>query len=271
MSELPDYLLGSRPAELVRLGEQHVVWAEQAHHAWNRAGFTRGQVLLDLGAGPGYATFSLARIVGPEGRVIALEPAPRFHAYLESERERRELSQLEVRATTIEEVELEAGSLDGAYARWVLSFLADAEAAVAKVAAALRPGGVFAVQDYFNYDALTLAPRSPALDRVLAAVTASWQDSGGDIDVGSSLPAYFERQGLEVRELRPLIRIGRPGSQVWNWPRTFFWGFVPRLVEDEYLTRAEGEAFFREWEERERTPGAFLFTPPMVEIIGVKT
>lgn len=38
-----------------------------------------GMVAIDIGANIGYHTFSLARLVGPEGRVIAIEPTT--HAY----------------------------------------------------------------------------------------------------------------------------------------------------------------------------------------------
>ncbi|MFN5661405.1 MAG: methyltransferase domain-containing protein, partial [Planctomyces sp.] len=37
------------------------------------AGVHPGDVVLDLGCGPGHATMDLAQIVGPEGLVIALD------------------------------------------------------------------------------------------------------------------------------------------------------------------------------------------------------
>ena len=57
-----DYVLGAHQAELERLGLQHAVWRPRALDAWRRAGITRGQRVLDIGAGPGYATFDLADV-----------------------------------------------------------------------------------------------------------------------------------------------------------------------------------------------------------------
>lgn len=52
--------------------------------AWQRPdrvvrtlGLVRGDVIAEVGAGPGYFTARLARAVGPGGRVYALDPEPR--------------------------------------------------------------------------------------------------------------------------------------------------------------------------------------------------
>ncbi len=41
-------------------------------------GLTRGGLVCDVGAGPGYFTVRLARAVGPEGKVFAIEAEPRM-------------------------------------------------------------------------------------------------------------------------------------------------------------------------------------------------
>ena len=68
-----DYVLGTHDDEIVRLGLQHRVWRARTHDAWRRAGFTIGQTLLDVGCGPGYASLDLAELVGPTGRVVAID------------------------------------------------------------------------------------------------------------------------------------------------------------------------------------------------------
>src|SRR6266513_624084 len=51
-----DYVLGTHDDEVARLGLQHRVWRPRALDAWRRAQFTRGQTILDIGCGPGYAS-----------------------------------------------------------------------------------------------------------------------------------------------------------------------------------------------------------------------
>src|SRR5438552_7320138 len=67
-----DYVLGTHNEELARLGLQHRVWRPVVLDCWQRAGITVGKRVLDVGAGPGYATGDLAEIVGPTGQVVAL-------------------------------------------------------------------------------------------------------------------------------------------------------------------------------------------------------
>ena len=91
------YLLGTHTEELERLRFQHTLWRPIAQAAWQRAGLQKGQSVLDLGAGPGFAAADLADVVGAQGRVLGLE---RSEAYVASGRRMAEqagLHQLELR------------------------------------------------------------------------------------------------------------------------------------------------------------------------------
>src|SRR5438128_3588035 len=73
-----DYVLGTHDEEIARLGLQHRVWRPVVLDCWQKAGITVGSKVLDVGAGPGYATVDLAEIVGLQGEVIALERSRNF-------------------------------------------------------------------------------------------------------------------------------------------------------------------------------------------------
>jgi len=265
-----EYVLGTGEDELVRLGFQHRVWSAAAFAIWERAGFGPGQTIVDVGCGPGYATLDLAQLVGTAGRVIAVDQAPGFVAHLDTRARALGLGHLETRVCDVEHIDAIAAGADGAYARWVLCFVKDPDAVVAAVAKSLRPGGVFAVQDYYDYSGIQLAPPSPAFRRAIEAVDRSWRERGGDPDVGCRLPMMMAHHGFEVREVRPLVRVARPGSSLWEWPATFFRNYLPVLVEMGLLTPEEQRAFDLDWAERSNTPAAFFASPPIVDVIGVK-
>ena len=84
MSRDRDYVLGTHDDEIARLALQHRVWRPRALDAWRRAGFTVGQTLLDIGCGPGHAAVDLAEIVGPSGRIVAMDRSRRFLDALEA-------------------------------------------------------------------------------------------------------------------------------------------------------------------------------------------
>ena len=264
------YLLGTDSDERRRLETQHRLWAEWAHDLWDRAGFGPGDRLLDLGCGPGFASVELAERVGAEAHVLAIDESARFIGALAQEADRRGLAQLTARVERVETLRLEADSLDGAFARWLFCFLPDPLPVIERVVSGLRTGGRLVVWDYLNYSATSLHPRSPAFDRVLAAVHESWRRTGGDLNVGERLPGLIVGAGCRVLDLVPLARFARPGTELWQWPTGFFFSHVPRLVEAGLLTEAERRAFEAEWREREQEPGTFLSAPPMVGIIAEK-
>lgn len=267
------YILGTHDAELERLGLQHRIWSEYAFALWERAGFRPGQTILDVGCGPGYATMDMARLLGPSTRIVAIDESQRFISFLNAQKQAQALDTIETRLGDVQQLgdcDIAPASIDAAYCRWVLCWVKDPAAVVAGVARALKPGGVFAVQDYFNYLSLTLAPRSEAFTKIVQGVGASQRASGGDPDLAGRLPKMFLDNGLEVREIRPILRVARPGDLLWQWPDTFFRNYVPRMVAAGFLTPADQKAFDEDWERRARDPASFFVTPPVFDIVGVK-
>lgn len=269
--EEQEYVLGTNEEELVRLGFQHRVWGEQAYALWERAEFAPGQSIVDLGCGPGFATLDLARLVGPAGRVIAVDHSARFLEHLQGQLAAQGITNVETRLQSVEQLDLQRDSVDAVFARWVLCYLAKPESVVAAVTKALRSGGAFAVQDYFHYRGATLAPKSAIFTKVIEAVDASLRVRGGDSDFAGRLPGMMQRCGLWVREIRPILRVARPGSALWQWPTTFFRNYIPVLVGMGLLTTADQEEFDSDWSRRSADPATFFCTPPVFDVIGVKS
>lgn len=270
VAEEQEYILGTDDVELRRLGFQHQVWAGPTARAWEHAGFAPRQRLLDLGCGPGFATLALAELVGPAGEVLAFDASSRFLRFLETQAAARGVTNVRTMLGDAAGMELPPASLDGAFARWVLCFTPDPAAVVERVASALRPGGRFVVLDYCNYEALSLAPPHPAFERVVRATGESVRLRGGSFDVGRHLPRYMLDAGLEVERLEPIVRLARPGTALWKWPETFFSTYLDTLLEMGLIAPEDAEAFREVWRDRAARPEAFLLTPLMVEVVGVK-
>jgi ubiquinone/menaquinone biosynthesis C-methylase UbiE len=273
-----DYVLTTTEAELVRLGIQHRLWSEFAFGAWERAGFGLGQTIIDVGCGPGYASFDLAQLVGAQGRVLAIDESARFIEHLQKAAAALGLDNIiDARVGDVRKLGLDGANADGAYARWVLCFVDRPEDVVAGVAWALKRGGRFVVQDYYHYEAVQLGPPAKILDTVIAAVKEAWLARAGDPQIGLRLPAMMVKSGLRVRWIRPMVRIahggseaGFDGSPLWNWPKTFFTNFLPVLEGQGLLTAAQTREFLELLVEYSRREDAFFASPPMVEIVGEK-
>lgn len=270
MADTREYVLGTHDAELARLGLQHRLWSELTFACWDRCGIRTGSIVMDVGSGPGYTAFDLVPLVGPSGRVIAVDESERFIEYVGKRAVTLGVENIETHVQDVQELNVAALSVDVAYARWVLCFVPRPEAVIARVARALKPGGVFAVQDYIHWAALTLSPRSDAFLRVMPSVGKSWVMHGGDPSIGQRLPALMAAAGLDVEQMRPLQRIARPGDPLWDWPTSFFNNFIPMLVEQGLVAPEDWRALQKEWAERTKDPNAVFWTPSMVEIIARK-
>lgn len=214
----------------------------------------------------------LAEIVGPSGRVIAMDESAGFLKQLNDMAIARKMTHIERVLGDVHDLGAAfpgaTEMMDAAYARWVFCFLAKPEDVVQGLARLIKTGGRVAIQDYFNYErAFTLAPRREAFSRVISAIGASWRSRGGDPDVMSHLPGMFQNAGFEIEYMDVVQRIARPGTTLWHWPATFWSSFVPRLVETGFLTQGDRQAFEATWAEASGDPSVFVQLPPVYELV----
>ncbi|MBL0926252.1 MAG: methyltransferase domain-containing protein [Phycisphaerales bacterium] len=277
-----DYVLGTDPAEAARLGLQHRLWSDAAHAAWKHAAITPGQTVLDLGSGPGHASFDLAQLVGPTGVVHAVEESATYVHALTAAAAARHLGNIRPHHADVQRLESTAippASVDLAWARWVLCFVPDPAAVVRGVARLLKPGGRFIVFDYFDYATMTIAPRSRAYQKVIDATAQSWRSRGGDPDVVGRLPGFCREAGLDVTRLHLHHRLAQPPAaagansdnlSMWAWPDTWWRTYVPKLIAMGAITQADADAFFAHWNAAAANPSAFAVCPPVYELIATK-
>ena len=144
--------------------------------------------MLDIGAGPGFATADLAEVVGETGEVRGLERSARFVAAAERRCRERGLANARIEESDLMSDAFPATSFDAVWCRWVACVVSSLSSLVTSVAGTLKPGGVAIFHEYGDYASWRLMPRRPALDLFVAAVMASSREAGGDPDVGLALP-----------------------------------------------------------------------------------
>jgi SAM-dependent methyltransferase len=270
MSRDRDYVLGTHDDEISRLALQHRVWRPRALDAWRRAGFTVGQTLLDIGCGPGHASVDLAEIVGPSGRVVAIDRSRRFLDALEATRLQRGLDNITTLELDLNAEGPAAVAADGAWARWVFAFVKHPRDLLARVAGALKRGGVLVVHEYFDYSTWRMAPRSPEIEEFVRVVIESWRADGGEPDIGRDLPIWLEELGFVTKRLHPIIDVVSASNFVWQWPTAFIQVGLRRLVDLGHLTADRALAISEALAASEAAPHTLMVTPAVLEIIAVR-
>ena len=84
------------------------------------------------------------------------------------------------------------------------------------------------------------------------------------------MPQYFEELGMKVINIRLMPKLGTPGSMTWEWPKTWYHNYFPRLVSMGYLSKQDVEDALGSVIELEMLPYATLCCPLMVEVIAEK-
>lgn len=262
-----DYILETHDAEIERFHLQHRVWRARMFDAWRRAGVTEGQTVVDVGSGPGFATRDLAEIMGPTGRVIAMERSARFLDVLRKDAAQGGLANIAAVEGDITETPIGDRIADASWCRWVFSWLAKPERGVANIARALKPGGVAVFHEYVHYASWGLAPRSLAFSAFVDAVIASVAKTGADIDSALQLPALLEQAGFDIVSLNPIVDVVGPESYVWHWPVAFVWAYREKLVDEGLLDADIARQALADLDRAEKDSGRMV-TPIVLEIIA---
>ena len=270
MSEEKSYVIGTHDAEIERLGVQHRVWRSSVLELWRQGGITSGQTVLDVGAGPGYATMDLAEIVGRNGKVIALERSHRFLGALSIFAAARGLSNIEQVEADLLDYDWPKAVADRAWIRWVLAFVNDPAKVLRGIATSLKPGGKLLIQEYYDYGSWHLAPRSDVFEAYIAKIVAKWRVSGGDSDVGLALPHLLPAAGFEIESIRPVVFVARMNDFAANWPMDFGRQYTPTMLESGDLNAEEAKAIVAVFDRYEADPNAFVITPGLLQIVARK-
>ena len=265
-----DYVLGTHDKEIARLGLQHRVWRPVVSECWQRGGITVGKRVLDVGAGPGYATVDLAEIVGPTGEVVALERSSKFVSAMEQRIHERGLANVRIHELDLMSDDLPRGPFDFTWCRWVLSFVAEPGIVVRKIAGAIKQGGFAIFHEYGHYKTWRYLPRLSSHEKFREHVIATWRESGGEPDSAPALPALLTEHGLVICSARPHLFCIRPNDYMWQWPASFIEIYLPRLQEMGRIDQPFADQVRTDLAAAERNPNALMITPLVLEIIAKK-
>jgi SAM-dependent methyltransferase len=268
MATEKDYVLGTHDEEIARLGLQHRVWRPVVLDCWKKAGITAGKRVLDVGAGPGYATVDLAQIVGPSGEVTALERSSNFVSVMKETCRARSLTNVKVHELDLMNDDLPKGDYDSSWCRWVLSFVSDPALLIRKLNGAMRKGGISIFHEYGHYETWRFFPRLPMQEKFREHVIATWRESGGEPDAAPALPVLLAQNGFAIRSATPHVFALRPNDEMWQWPATFIDVYLPRLQEMGRIDQEFADKVRADLAGAEAKPNSLMITPLVLEIVA---
>ncbi|MDQ3022068.1 MAG: methyltransferase domain-containing protein [Bacteroidota bacterium] len=264
-----EYILGVNLTELERLEFQHNVWKKVTHSLFDRINIQTGWKCLDVGAGPGFVSMDLRKLVGEGGEVTALEPSELYLNYFKDKCKKNNFQNIKFILGNLEDINLENDYYDLIYLRWVIDFVPQPEKFLLKLLDALKKGGVIAIQDY-AYEGVALFPKGGAFDNIADAVRAYWRAGGGDPYFTVKIPAIFRKNNIELIEYKPVSLAGDKDSGVIEWAHRFFTVHLQLMADKKIISQKEADAFLEDWLNHRNNPDTIFFSPVIVDVIGRK-
>jgi precorrin-6B methylase 2 len=150
-------------------------------------GVGAGSMVADIGAGQGFYTVRLARAVGDQGKVIAVDISDSALRQLRARVERDGLKNVEIIEGAADDPRLPAASLDAALIVNAYHEMTEYEAMLKKIRAALKPSGRLVI----------LEPISPSRRRAARAQQTREHEIAPELVIGDLRDAGFKISNLE--------------------------------------------------------------------------
>lgn len=190
------YALGRSEGERRRLIAQDAFLGGFTGRLFREAGIGEGMRVLDVGSGVGDVSLLAASLVGPEGAVVGVDTD--LHAVAEARERVRALGLSnasfvtgDVRDLTFDE------PFDAVVGRFVLMYVADPTETLRGIADHVRPGGVFAFQEWMLTDRFLSHPHSPLWQRTSDLGLETIRRAGTQMQIGAGLYQAYAAAGLQ--------------------------------------------------------------------------
>lgn len=155
-------------------------------------GLKPGMSAVDIGCGSGATLPALLDLVGPTGRVTAVEPS---EERLRDARAAHDDHRLTFVCSGFPDTTLPSASADFVWSQFVFEYLTNPEEALAEMRRIAKPGGKVVVSDIDGFG-LGLWPVPEPVKAGIPHFLGALAKTGFDIEIGRKLFTLFHRSGL---------------------------------------------------------------------------
>jgi trans-aconitate methyltransferase len=236
------YSLGHTPEEYERLRMQARVWQPATGRLLDQLGLGAGASCLDAGCGPGETMRAMAERIGPTGRVLGIDADASLGALTLAM-----LRDAGHRQCAFSAHDLTAGEpipgepFDLVYARLLLFHLPERAEVLARLWAAVAPGGHLLVQDYDLRSVSTL-PELDSVAEVGRVIIGAFGAAGADVSTGARLSQLFAQAGVGTPDGTDVAGRIEPLGTGHTVLESVFHSLLPTALAHRVTTEADAAA-----------------------------
>jgi SAM-dependent methyltransferase len=203
------------------------------------AGLGPGMRVLDIGCGPGAVSLMIARRVGSDGHVFAVDRDPRMLELAREKARQAAVSNITFIEGGFDVAFPERGRLDAVVGRRVLMYQPDAARAVIELADAVRSDGVIAFHEHDMVAVSDGRTSLPLHDRVRSWLREMLRLEGANLHMGFALHSALTSAGLIVERVRAEANVLTPTT---SYPiAAIIRAVLPRLLHLGITTEEEAD------------------------------
>ena len=226
---------------------------------------SKGVSFLDMGCGGGNVALMVAEMVGAQGRVAGVD----FDESIVDLARKDAATYPNVFFETASVYDIKySGQFDVAYARFLLSHLAEPEKALAKMVDSVRVGGKVIVEDV-QFSGHFCYPTYEPFDRYVQYYIAAAEGRGVNAEIGPSLEGLFKSTGLSDVGFDVIQPAYDKGPGKWMAYLTLD-RIKNSLVENNLATEIEIDALLNEIQQFTLDETTIISLPQIFRVWGTK-
>jgi SAM-dependent methyltransferase len=230
------YMLATGAEGAARLALLDQVYGPDAMRIMTAIGIPRGGRVADIGCGTGNTTRWFAKMVGPDGRITAVDASAEQLAIAQGMAESEGLSNIHFVHASAYDTGLPCDHFDVVHCRCLFCHLARPLDALREMAAIARPGGLVICFD-IDLAGLFSVPATDCYVRLLTLLMRYDRLRGIDT-LGLDLPRLFRQTGLVDPDMAFIHPVYLRGEQKRLWEYSFLEA-GPHYVGSDLISNAE--------------------------------
>lgn len=230
------YPFQDRVREHDRLVAQGAVFDHLTRRLFQEAGLAPGMRVLDLGSGAGNVARLAAEFVTSSGEVLGIDADPVAVELASRMSQASDVTYRVGNVATLDEVD---GPFDAVVGRLVLMYVPDPVAALRRIAAKVRPGGLICLHECDLAYLYVGGAEMPLWERARGWFLEALRKAGVEYRMGPALFTAFRAAGLPAPELLvETFAQGGPQAPAWAWANVIS-GVVPLMERFGVATKAD--------------------------------
>ncbi|RUR15888.1 class I SAM-dependent methyltransferase [Legionella sp. km535] len=237
------YILNTNDKARDRLSLQHQLYAQSSKNLIQEAGIKQGMSGLEIGCGSGAMTLELAKLIGREGSLLAIDLSQSQLDYVQNIT--RDYSTVRFKLWDVNHLSDLGEQFDFIYCRMVLHHVADAHSVIDHMGQCLKPGGIIICEEPSIFDSTFCYPPSKAYEQFTQWVRACFAKNNRDYEVAHRLEQEFESCHLSVTHhslYQPLLRTAQE-KLIYSMALN---DLMPQLIDMQIASQEEIDALSHE-------------------------